>query len=167
MASSGLIRWCAIGLVLGGATWLVLGLSAVLGYLQAIPGREDVVLFTVALLFTAAGLVGLHTLQRASYGILGQAGFYVALVAIAGRILGAVVFLAGSSALEWISKPATLSMLVGFVLYGVATLRARALPRWYGSRRFYAPLAVFGNVLWDRVVRSDLAGVGLRTVVTQ
>ena len=132
MGSSGLIRWGAIGLVLGGATWLVLGLSAVFDYLQAIPGREDVVLFVIAPLFTAAGLVGLHTLQRARYGVLGQAGFYIALVAIAGRILGAVVFLAGSSALEWISLPATLCMLVGFVFYGVATLRARVLPRWYG-----------------------------------
>lgn len=158
MASSGLIRWCAIGLVLGGATWLVLGLSAVLGYLQAIPGREDVVLFIVALLFTAAGLVGLHTLQRASYGILGQAGFYVALVAIAGRILGAVVFLVGSSALEWISKPATLSMLVGFVLYGVATLRAGVLPRWYGLALVVSmPLSLFlatyyGTVLFGLIL---------------
>jgi hypothetical protein len=100
MASSGLIRWSAIGFMLGGVTWLVLGLSARLGYLQAIPGREDVVLFIVALLFTAAGLVGLHTLQRGSYGLLGQVGFYIALVAITGRILGAVVFLAGSPALE-------------------------------------------------------------------
>ena len=131
MATSALIRWGAIGLMLGGVTWVVLGLSALVGYLQAIPGREDVVLFIVALLLTAAGLVGLHTLQRASYGILGQAGFYVALVAIAGRILGAVVFLAGSSALEWISLPGTL------------------------------------GILWDRVVRPDLGGVGLRTVVAQ
>ena len=129
MGSSGLVRWSAIGLMLGGVTWGILGLSAVLGYLQAIPGREDVVLFVIALLFTAAGLVGLHTLQRASYGILGQAAFYVALVAIGGRILGAVVSLAGSSALEWISFPATLCMLVGFVLYGVATLRECCHPR--------------------------------------
>jgi len=148
--------------------WLVLGLSAVFGYLQAMPGREDVVLFVVALLFTAVGLVGLHTLQRGSYGLLGQAGFYVALVAIVGRILGAVVFLAGSSALERISFPATLCMLVGLVLYGGATLRARVLPRWYGlalivsmpvslslatyygTVLFGLILVVLGYVLWLR-----------------
>ena len=31
-------------------------------------------------------------------------------------------------------------MLVGFVLYGIATLRARVLPRWYG-------LALIGSAL--------------------
>jgi hypothetical protein len=64
-----------------------------------------VVLYIVALLFTAAGLVGLHVLQRASYGLFGEAFFYFTLVAIAGRILGAVVFLAGSTALERVSWP--------------------------------------------------------------
>ena len=47
MAASGLVRWGAIGLILGGVVWLVLGLSAVVSYLQAIPGHEDVVLFVV------------------------------------------------------------------------------------------------------------------------
>jgi hypothetical protein len=132
MGSSELIRWDAIGLMMAGLTWLVLGLAAVLGILQAIPGREDIALLAVALLLTAAGLAGLHTMQRGHYGLLGQAGFYLALVAIAGRILGIVVYAAGSSALEGISFPATAGMLVGFVLYGVATLRAGVLPRWYG-----------------------------------
>lgn len=157
MASSGLIRWGAIGFMLGGVTWLVLGLSARFGYLQAIPGRPDVWLFVVAHLFTVAGLVGLHTLQKESYGLLGQAGFYSALAAIAARILGAVVFLAGSSALEWISLPATLSMLVGLVLYGVATLRARVLPRWYGlalivSMPVSLPLSVYGTALFGLIL---------------
>ncbi len=153
MASSSLIRWGAIGLMLGGVLWVVLGLSAAVGYLQAIPGREDVVLFIVALLLSAVGLVGLHTLQKGSYGVLGQAGFYITLAAITARILGAVVFLAGSSALEWISFPGTLGMLVGFMLYGVATLRARVLPRWYGLALIVAlpaslPLQVYGTALF-------------------
>jgi len=143
--------------MLGGATWLVLGLSIRFGYLQAIPGREDVVLFVVALLLTAVGLVGLHTLQRGSYGLLGQVGFYLALVAVAARILGAAVFLAGSSALEWISLPATLGMFVGLVLYGVATLRARVLPRWYGLALIVCmpvslPLAVYGTALFGLIM---------------
>jgi hypothetical protein len=157
MATSGLIRWGAIGLMLGGVMWVVLGLSALVGYLQAIPGREDVVLFVVALLLTAAGLVGLHTLQKDSYGLLGQAGFYIALAAVAARILGAVVFLAGSLVLEWISFPGTLGMLVGFVLYGVATLQARVLPRWYGlalivSMPVSLPLAVYGTALFGLIL---------------
>ncbi len=157
MATSGLVRWGAIGLILGGVVWLVLGLSAVFGYLQAIPGREDVVLFVVGLALTAAGLVGLHSLQRGGYGLLGRVGFYIALIAIAGRILGAVVYLAGSSALEWISLPGTLGMLVGFVLYGFATLQARVLPRWYGlallaSMPVSLPLATYGTALFGLIL---------------
>jgi hypothetical protein len=157
MASLGLIRWGAIGFILGGLTWLVLGLAARLGYLQAIPGREDVVLYIVALLFTAAGLVGLHTLQKESYDVLGQAGLYFTLVAIAVSILGAVVSLAGSQALEWISLPATLSMLVGLVVYGVATLQAGVLPRWYGVALIFAmpvslPLSVYGTALFGLIL---------------
>jgi hypothetical protein len=132
MTSSSLIRWGAIGFMLGGVIWVVLGLSALVGYLQAIPGREDVVLFVIALLLTAAGLVGLHALQSYRYGLLGRTGFFIALAAVVARILGAVVFLAGSSALEWISLPGTAGMLVGFVLYGIATVQASVLPRWYG-----------------------------------
>lgn len=153
MVFSNLVRWGGLAAMLGGLTWVVLGLGAVVGYLQAIPGREDVVLFVVALLLTATGLVGLHTLQKGSYGRLGQTGFYIALAAVAARILGAVVFLAGSSALEWISLPGTLGMLVGFVLYGFATLQARVLPRWYGlalivSMPVSLPLAAYGTVLF-------------------
>jgi hypothetical protein len=157
MASSGLIRRGAIGFMLGGATWAVLGLSAVFGYLQAIPGREDVVLFVVALLLTAAGLVALHALQGESYGLLGRVGFYVALAAITARVLGAVVFLAGSSALEWLSLPGTVGMTVGFVLYGLATLQAGVLPRWYGVVLIVCmpvslPLAVYGTALFGLIL---------------
>ena len=153
MAASSLIRWGATGLMLDGMMWVLLGSLGAIGLLQAIPGREDVVLFVVALLLSAAGLVGLHTLQRDSYGRLGRVGFYVALGAVAARTLGAVVFLAGSSALEWISLPGTLGMLVGFMLLGVATMQARVLPRWYGLALIVCmpvslPLAVYGTVLF-------------------
>jgi hypothetical protein len=157
MAASGLIRWGAIGFMLGGVMWVVLGLGAVVGYLQAIPGREDVVLFVIALLLTAAGLVGLNALQSYSYGLLGRAGLYIALAAVAARILGAVVFLAGSSALEWISLPGTSGMLVGFVLYVIATVQASVLPRWYGlalivSMPISLPLAGYGTALFGLIL---------------
>jgi len=164
MATSGLIRRGAMGFMLGGAAWTVLGLSAVFGYLQAIPGREDVVLFVVALLLTAAGLVALHALQGESYGPLGRAGFYVALAALAARVLGAVVFLAGSSALEWLSLPGTVGMTVGFVLYGLATLQAGLLPRWYGVALILCmpvslPLATYGTALFGLIL--VMLGYGL------
>jgi hypothetical protein len=155
------VRWGAIGLMLSGMMWVVLGLSVVVGYLQAIPGREDVVLFIIALLLLAAGLVGLHTLHKNSYGLLGRVGFYLTFAAVGARILGGMVFLAGSSTLEWISLPGTLGMLVGFVIYGFATLQARVLPRWYGlalivSMPVSLPLAVYGTALFGLI----LVGLG-------
>ena len=137
--------------------WLVLGLSNVFGYLQAIPGREDVALLILALLLTAAGLVGLHALQGESHGLLGSAGFYTAIAALSARALGAAVFLLGSAALEWVSLPGTLGMLPGFVLYGLATLRAGVLPRWYGLALAFSvpvslPLAVYGTALFGLIM---------------
>ncbi len=162
MHSSGLVRWGAVGLTLGGAVWMVLGLSNVFGYLQAIPGREDVTLLVLALLLTAAGLVGLHALQGESHGLPGRAGFYIALASLSARALGAVAFLLGSSAFEWISLPGTLGMLLGFVMYGLATLRVGVLPRWYGlaltvSVPVSLPLAVHGTALFGLI----LAALGL------
>ena len=44
-----------------------------------------------------------------------------------------MLYLAGNSAFQWLSSPVgAFGMLIGFVLYGIATLRARVLPRWYG-----------------------------------
>ena len=92
MGSPGPVRWGAAGLTLGGAAWLALGLSKVFGYLQAIPGRKDVALLVLTLLLTAAGPEGLHALQGESHGLLGRAGFYVALASLAARAMGAVAF---------------------------------------------------------------------------
>ncbi len=166
MQSSGAVRWGAAGLTLGGAVWLVLGLSNVFGYLQAIPGREDVALLVLALLLTAAGLVGLRALQGGSYGLLGRAGFYMAIAALSARALGAAVFLLGSPALEWVSLPGTLGMLLGFVAYGLATLRAGVLPRWYGvalavSVPVSLPLAVYGTALFGLIL--VILGLALRS----
>ncbi|MGH3087676.1 MAG: hypothetical protein ACRDSJ_10225 [Rubrobacteraceae bacterium] len=168
MSSSVLIRWGAIALMLSGVAWVVLGLSALLGYLQAIPGREDVVLFVGAMLLLGAGLVGLHTLQKGSYGLLGRVGFYTALAAMAAHIATAVIFLAGNPDFQWLSAwVGTSGMLAGFVLYGVATLRARMLPRWYSLALIVVlpvtlPLAQYGTTLFGLVLLALSYGLWLR-----
>jgi hypothetical protein len=48
-------------------------------------------------------------------------------------------------------------MLVGLVLYGFATLRARVLPRWYGlallaSMPVSLPLATYGTALFGLIL---------------
>ena len=157
MGSSGLVRWGALCLTLGGAVWLVLGLLRVFDSLRVIPGREDVVLLALALVLTAAGLVGLHALQKESYGLLGRVGFYIAVASLLARALRDVLFLAGSSALEWIVSPSVWGLVVGLVLMGIATLRARVLPRWYGlalmvSLLVSLPLITYGTALFGVIL---------------
>jgi hypothetical protein len=134
MKSSGLVRWGALGLFLGGTVLLLLGLFNLFDGLLAIPGRkDDVVLLALGLVLTAAGLVGPHALQKESYGLLGRAGFYIAVASLLARALRDVIFLAGNQTLlHWIVWPSVWGMMVGLVLMGTATVRARVLPRWYG-----------------------------------
>ncbi|MDQ3636486.1 MAG: hypothetical protein M3426_00610 [Actinomycetota bacterium] len=129
MSSSDLIRWAGLTAMLGGVAFIVMTLLGL-----AIPESAwtDVV-FIVALLLVLVGLSGFHTLQKGSYGRVGRAGFYTVIVASLAQILGLVVLLAGSTALEWLIFPVgLLGVVVGFVLYGAATLQARVLPRWCG-----------------------------------
>jgi hypothetical protein len=113
-------------------------------------------LLIVALLLTAVGVVGLHALQRESYGLIGRVGFYTVLVTIAARILGSAVLLSGSEALVWLVLVGLWGMIVGFMLYGAATVQARVLPRWYGVLLIvFQPLAlVLGNAgnIWEGLV---------------
>jgi hypothetical protein len=89
-------------------------------------------IFVVAMLLVLAGMVGFHALQQGHYGRLGWVGFYAVVVGILAQVLGLVLLLSGSMTLLWLVPVATLAVLVGFALYGVATLRARVLPRWCG-----------------------------------
>lgn len=139
MSPTDLIRWGAIGFMAGGVVWIVQNLvslaegpEAELGFLTPLL-FINLVLLIIAILLTVGGLVGLHTLQKGNYGRIGQAGFYTILVFSAAQVLGTVVFLAGSLTLfRLVSPVGFLGMIVGFALYGAATLQARVLPRWCG-----------------------------------
>jgi hypothetical protein len=91
------------------------------------------VMFVIALLGTLVAIAGLHALQSERYGRLVAAG---SLVAFAGHALMLVVatatVLAGGQALDALFPLGVLAALVGLVLLGTATLRARMLPRWCG-----------------------------------
>lgn len=129
MSSSALIRWGGLAAMLGGVVWLVDNLLF-LAFPQATWTNAVVI---VATLLVLVGLVGFHALQGKNYGRIGRAGFWTVVIASLARILSLIVFLAGSNVLVWLAYPvAALGMLVGFVLYGAATLQARMLPRWCG-----------------------------------
>jgi hypothetical protein len=149
MSSSDLIRW-------GGFAALVSGVTSVIGDLlrlfvdvesaESATTASYTFVFLMYLLGAALlllGLVGLYVSQSEEAGVLGFVGF---LVAFLGTVL-----LAGTLWFELFITPslaaeapelaeaelglagfilAFLSVIIGWLLFGVATLRARVYPPW-------------------------------------
>ena len=157
MSSLNLVRLGALGALLAGVAWMVLGLvdMATLGG----RGSEalnsaflEETLYSVALVGTLGGVVGLHARQMPNYGRLGTAGFSTAFTGTTILLVGLILsFLAGGvfgrALLDPVLGAALWCVLVGFVLLGVATLRLGALPRWCGVALIVClPLAItFGD----------------------
>lgn len=141
--SSNLVRWGGIGAVGAGLIFVTLIL---LNWQTSLTGSSfltdvlSTILLIVALLGQMTGIVGLHTLQRERYGRLGAAGALLAFVGIALQLILGIV----ASALDLSTSEAAsltfalllllglLALFVGFVLLGIATLRAGVMPRWFG-----------------------------------
>jgi len=132
MAASDLIRWGSLAAFGAGVLFIV---STLLAFAV---GKGDEaspldILAILAYVLEVVGLVGFHALQGRNYGRIGRAGLYTTIGAI---VVWAFVLLAsvlrGDEGLGWLAAIGELGMLVGYVLYGAATLQARVLPRWCG-----------------------------------
>jgi hypothetical protein len=135
MSSSELVQRGGLAAMLAGVAFVVA--VALVGANSEPPAGsfyDDLigVVLVVALLLLAAGLAGLHALQKGSYGRLGAAGFYAAFVAAFVEVAAFVARLSGTP-LELLELLGILGLVVGLVLYGAATLRAGVLPRWCGA----------------------------------
>lgn len=155
MSSTNLIRWGGISAILGGVVFLT---DTALTFTVADPSKDlwPDLLFAAGILLVVVGLVGFHELQKGSYGRIGRAGFYTVVVASLIQVGGLVGFVLGSTALEWLILVGGLGSLIGFVLYGVATLRAGVLPRWCGVALIVAlpvsiPLGEYANLLFGLI----------------
>jgi hypothetical protein len=138
MSSMDLARWGALGALLAGVAWIVSFVGSLVVTVQSsILGLSSFYLIEgiigLALAGTLLGLLGLHARQTTSYGVLGTVGFLAALIGTA-FVLADVVFVhvARREVLDLLLEIGLVGMLVGFVLLGIATLRARGLPRWCG-----------------------------------
>jgi hypothetical protein len=156
MSTAKLIRWSGLSLMLGGIIGAV-GLfihppadTAVYAlYPLWVPAH---LLSGIASLLIALGLVGLYARQLEKVGLAGLIGFVLTFVGItlsAGEFIfiDVVVFpLIAARGLDWLNTPngalrtssafqltaglGALSLLLGLLLFAIATLRARLLPRW-------------------------------------
>ena len=156
MAKSDLIRWGGLAAMLAGVAFVVSGLLPSLGLANPEDPSDAPLLdglFVLALLLVVAALFGFHALQKGNYGRIGRAGFYTVVVATLVQVVGLVGFMLGSTALEWLIPLGSLAVLVGFILYGAATLQARVLPRWCGVGFIVGlPVATVLGQVWGALV---------------
>ena len=125
--------------MVAGVAWIA---SFVIGLLSEDQGSETFGLPSfyliegltgLALAGMLVGLLGLHARQDANYGVFGTVGFLAALVGTA-LVLANVLLIrvAERNLLDLLLLLGLLGMLIGFLLLGIATLRARVLPPWAG-----------------------------------
>jgi len=159
MSSSDLVRWGGLAGILAGAAW---ALSGIIHFAMVYPqagtgptGSLSDYLIESAHAVAEAGmlgaLLGLRARQGPWYGWLGAVGFAVAFLGTA--LLCAITVIAiisgdalGEAVLGTVFISGVLGWLVGFPLLGIATFRAKVLPRWCGVLLIgYFPL--FGFLL--------------------
>ena len=134
MSTAKLIRWSGMASILAGVLyWIGLpGAAEISPVVSHYPGHW---LFGLAGLFTLLGLVGMSAYDAGRSGRLGKAGIVI------GIIAGALVFIGNSaeaiihsdSPNSWTSQVYGLGQFGIFIvplLLGIATLRAKSLPRW-------------------------------------
>jgi hypothetical protein len=144
----GIVRWGALGFMGSGVLWVVDGLFDSFGVEV---GFISPIVPLVAFLLLGLGIVGLHALQKGSYGLIGEIGYRAVLAGVLIRVLGIIFVVAGSGAFLWLVSPVgPLVMLFGWILYGVATLQARVLPRWCGVLFIVSlPVGMILEIYWD------------------
>ncbi len=159
-SSSNRIRWSGLAAILGGLLWIV---NAVLTAskprgcigmdceLSAIRDTGDLLpIFIAALLLIALGLTGVVIRARHAglFGRLGRIGVVASVVGIAlvviGSLIQAIFFGGDFPLMPFFVVPGLLTVLVGFLLLGIAVLRARVLSRWAAALLIVGTLAMLG-----------------------
>ena len=160
--SPGIVRWGGWAGVLAGVMFVPAGILI----LFAPPQRpfnsfSDYLIeaiLVVAFTLAVVAVAGLHALQRGRYGRLGAAG---SLITFLGYTLTATVtavtVLLGSEALYSFRLIGGLAVLIGSILLGAMTLRARVVPWWCGV------LLIVGFPLGDVV--DTVIGEGSEAIV--
>ncbi len=160
--SSSFIRLGGLSAMLGGALWIVATLIHASKPRGCIAeecafrnmregGALDGILTLLSVVLLAVGAAGLVTLVR-RYGRFGRAGKAGVLIGAAGAALLAIatlaqaIFFSGDFALmPYLVVPGLLALVVGFLLLGIAILRAGVLPRWVAALVIVGALFMLGT----------------------
>jgi hypothetical protein len=135
-------RWAVPGALFMAVTWFASGIVAWVA--PGSPGSGEVGelrhyliqgLHGVGRIGSLAALVGLHVHQKATYGRMGNIGFWISFgstALLAVLTIGIVGLIEGNLLMELLITVGVLSWVVGFSLLGIATLRAKVMPGWVG-----------------------------------
>jgi hypothetical protein len=147
MLTANLIRWSGLISILAGVLYALGALLHPVGedlaaYAspQWVPAHQ---VYWVSAMLMLFGLVGLYARQVEKTGWLGLVGFVLAFI---GTVLVDSIFVMASTVLPLVAvqapalfdqaaAPPTFGVLVvvlGYILFGIATMRAGVLPRWSG-----------------------------------
>ncbi len=163
MSSSRVIQWSGPLLILGGTLWVAWAIVHALQPLGCVgdecslPGRSmregsalGSVLLIAAVLALAVGVWGLVSRAQAlgGFGRLGSVGLIASaagvVIIVIASLVQAIVYNGDFWAMPYFVIPAALALVVGFVLLGVAILRAGVLPRWAAALLIIGTLAMLG-----------------------
>src|SRR5215204_2724038 len=136
--SSGMVRWGGLAGLAAGVVFLLSGILTFVALPQGVPSSFDDYLLEIvvvaAFVLTLVTLAGLHAAQRHSgrYGMLGAAGFWLTFLGyVVVLVTVHLTLLAGEPILS-VRLVGGLLVLVGSILLGAVTIRARVLPWWCG-----------------------------------
>jgi hypothetical protein len=134
-----MVRWGGLASVAAGVLFMLSGILSLIAPPQRVLGSFSdyliEVVIVVAFVLAMIAIAGLHAVQSQSgrYGWLGTAGALIALVGYAIVLVGAhITTLAGGEPIISVRLVGGLAVLVGSILLGAMTIRARILPWWCG-----------------------------------
>jgi hypothetical protein len=158
-----LIRWGGPALILGGLLWVVtyaveIAIGVTLGeaaYAQSDPSTSALAwmwpaCFMGAVLFLGVGLFGVAAHLRGRAKVWGLVGTFLACLAVGAASVNLVTLsgvLGEPTASDDFGFLGVIGVLGGAIVLGIATLRARVLPRWAGLTLALLPLAFVPAIL--------------------
>jgi hypothetical protein len=117
---------------------MVLGIASLLA---DNPERYLDALMFAPLLFTSLAFLTLHRLQQSAFGRFGIAAYRLSIASLVLLLVCQPMLAAGSDRLNWLAFPvAAVAWFFGFLLYGVATIKAKVLPAWMGAAIAFSEL---------------------------
>jgi hypothetical protein len=138
--SSSMVRWGGVASVASGVIFVLSGILTLIAPPQGAPSSLGDYLLSAALIVAFAlalvAVAGLHAAQSRSgrYGCLGAAGALLTFVGYAIVLVAAhITTLAGGEPSQTVRVVGGLAVLVGSILLGAMTIRARVLPWWCGA----------------------------------